>query len=62
MNTMKPVERIMLILSILQNLGSTDKEDTLFYRLYKVYTKRYFKANTMPHTKNGDFVEHILGY
>lgn len=59
---MKPVERIMLTLHILQSFGSTEEENSLFYRLLRVYNKRYFKSNTIPYTLCGEYTDHILGF
>ena len=56
---MKPIERIMLSLYLLQKY---ETDLITFRRLYRIYRQRYFKYNTIPHTLEGNEVEHILGY
>lgn len=39
---MKPVERIMLFLHIMQRHGTAKEENAMFYRAYRIYMRRYF--------------------
>lgn len=59
---MKPVERIMLFLYIMQKYGTTKEENAIFYRAYRVYSRRHFKYNTIPHTLSGEHTEAIFNF